>query len=160
MTAPAPAPDPVIDQNGPWLTDFLSGVIEPTLTLAAAIGLVWSVFVTGHAVWRRTWGSRRDLRKRIDNLGIGLAEDYLEELFGKPLLREKSGASDVLTFLPPHAWVSCWARTVQSAPSRSRPSIRSSTTPPSNTPTGIWTSGWVSRHLRTPIDLTGCPENR
>lgn len=96
-----------VERPGPWLADFLAGVIEPALTLAAAIGLVWSVYVGTRAIYRRTLGSRRDLTKRIDKLGVGLSQDAVEDLFGKPLLRKKNeDGSEVLTYLPKHAWVS------------------------------------------------------
>src|SRR5664279_2751984 len=105
MTAPGDVTG-AVEQTGPWLTDFLAGVIEPALTLATAVGLVWTVFVGTRRVWRRTWGSRRELRKKIDLLGIGLSEDYIEGLFGEPLLRVERDGKDVLTYLPKHAWVS------------------------------------------------------
>ena len=107
MTEPlAWAADPAVEQTQSSLAEFLSGVIEPALTLAAAIGLVWGIYGGVRAFWRRTWGSRRDLTRRIDKLGIGLSGDYVEELFGKPLLRSAGDDGETRTFLPRHAWVS------------------------------------------------------
>lgn len=57
--------------------------------------------------WRATIGRRRDVRRRLNLLAIGLYRGLLVQTFGQPALAGPSaGGGEVLRFREPYCWVS------------------------------------------------------
>ncbi len=106
------------------LTARLGGVtFADEVQLAAAVvgGIVGgqAIWLLAQDRWRKTWGSRADLTRRIDHLAAGLPAAYVEKLFGIPILQQHdypsgnshSGVTQNLYFLE-----HCWLEVFLSAP--------------------------------------------
>lgn len=58
--------------------------------------------------WMRRFGSRRELRRRLGKMAVGVTLDYVKSLFGTPLMQKDAydvpGAVEYI-FMTDHAWI-------------------------------------------------------
>lgn len=58
--------------------------------------------------FRRTWGSRWELKRRLAKMVVGVTNDHVRSLFGVPIMQHKShGIEDCIdyVFMTDHAWI-------------------------------------------------------
>jgi hypothetical protein len=78
------------------------------VTIALAVVAAWKGATT---LYRRTLGSRRGLRRKLNRLALGVTNQYVETLFGAPTFQRNlpPGADYVeRTYRTPHAWLTLW----------------------------------------------------
>jgi hypothetical protein len=77
-------------------------------TVFAAVAAAVPFGVSTRNWWMRSFGSRRQLSKRLSKVAVGVTLDYVKSLFGTPLMQKDAynvaGAVDYI-FMTDHAWI-------------------------------------------------------
>lgn len=71
--------------------------------------------------WLRGFGSRRELRKRLGKMAVGVTLDYVKSLFGIPLMQKDAyNVARVVDyiFMTDHIWIVARCEPVRSWPGR------------------------------------------
>jgi hypothetical protein len=82
-------------------------------SIVAIAGAAYGATRWGTALYRRTLGSRSDLKERLNRLGCGVTLEYVEDLLGPPVFQRSIGSQDKFQcferiYFTRHAWVLVW----------------------------------------------------
>jgi hypothetical protein len=85
----------------------LSAVDVATIVagVVAALAPIAAVLAGLRGLYRRTLGSRAGLARRIRDLGCGVTDEYVRQLFGAPTFTRASEVVIEHVYLTPHALI-------------------------------------------------------